>query len=101
MALSFRITREFFRTFFIPEGKSKEAVDGHKVVVELTSYGEKGRSPEGRIVEIIGHVNDPGTDIMSIVKGYDLPIEFPERVLNQAERVSSRSVRQTAWGART
>ena len=88
MALSFRITREFFRTFLFQRVSQKEAVDGHKVVVELTSYGEKGRSPEGRIVEIIGHVNDPGTDIMSIVKGYDLPVEFPEKVLNQAERVS-------------
>lgn len=40
------------------------------------------------MTEIIGHVNDPGTDIMSIVKGYDLPVEFPEKVLRQAERVS-------------
>ena len=80
--------QRILQDIFIPEGKSKEAVDGHKVVVELTSYGEKGRSPEGRIVEIIGHVNHPGTDIMSIVKGYDLPVEFPEKVLNQAERVS-------------
>ena len=39
-------------------------------------------------MEIIGHLNDPGTDIMSIVKGYDLPVEFPEKVLNQAERVA-------------
>lgn len=46
------------------------------------------RSREGKVVEIIGHVNDPGTDIMSIVKGYDLPVEFPEKVLNQAERVA-------------
>ena len=38
-------------------------------------------------MEIIGHTNDPGTDIMSIVKGLDLPVDFPERVLNQAERV--------------
>ena len=61
---------------------------GHKVVVELTSYGKDGKKPEGKVVEIIGHVNDPGTDIMSIVKGYDLPVEFPEKVLNQAERVA-------------
>ena len=64
------------------------AVSGHKVVAELTSYGERGRKPEGKIVEIIGHVNDPGTDILSIVKGYDLPMEFPEKVLNQAARVA-------------
>ncbi|MDV9963362.1 ribonuclease R [Clostridioides difficile] len=72
---------------YIPAGKEKGAMNGHKVVVELTSYGGEDMKPEGRVVEIIGHINDPGTDIMSIVKGYDLPVEFPERVLNQAERV--------------
>lgn len=73
---------------FVPVEYSKGAVDGHKVVVELTSYGDDRRSPEGKVVEIIGHINDPGTDILSIVKGYDLPLEFPEKVLNQAERVA-------------
>lgn len=72
---------------YIAEGKEKGAVSGHKVVVELEFYGDEKRKPEGKIVEIIGHVNDPGTDILSIVKGYDLPLEFPERVMNQAERV--------------
>ena len=62
-------------------------MDGHKVVVELTSYGQEHAKPEGKIVEIIGHVNDPGADILSIVKDYDLPTEFPEKVLNQAVRV--------------
>ena len=70
-----------------PEGKDGGAVDGHKVVVELTDYGGSGRKPEGRIREILGHVNDPGVDILSIVKGYDLPCEFPEKVMNQAERI--------------
>lgn len=73
---------------FVPAEYSKGAVDGNKVVVELTSYGDDRRSPEGKVVEIIGHINDPGTDILSIVKGYDLPLEFPEKVLNQAERVA-------------
>ena len=73
---------------FVPVEYSKGAVDGHKVVVELTSYGDDRRSPEGKVVEIIGHINDPGIDILSIVKGYDLPLEFPEKVLNQAERVA-------------
>ncbi len=73
---------------FIPLERSKGAVTGHKVVVELTKYGGENKKPEGKIIEIIGHVNDPGTDIMSIVKGYDLPTEFPEKVLNQAERVA-------------
>lgn len=65
---------------------------GHKVVVELTSYGGEKKKPEGKVVEIIGHVNDPGTDIMSIVKGYDLPVEFPEKVMNQAERAGDEII---------
>lgn len=77
-----------FQDIFIPQERSMNAVDGHKVVAELTSYGDQKKKPEGRIVEIIGHVNDPGTDIMSIVKGFDLPVEFSEKVLNQAVRVA-------------
>ncbi len=73
---------------FIPKERSKGAVSGHKVVVEIIDYGSQRRSPEGKIVEILGHINDPGVDIMSIVRGYELPMEFPERVLNQAERVA-------------
>ncbi len=72
---------------FIPKEKCKGAVNGHKVLVEITDYGTSGRNPEGRIKEIIGHKNDPGTDILSIVYGYELPLEFPERVLNQAEHI--------------
>lgn len=80
--------QRILKDIFIPAGKEKGAMTGHKVVVELTSYGGEGqKSPEGIVTEVIGHINDPGTDIMSIVKGFDLPVEFPEKVLNQAERV--------------
>ena len=72
---------------FIPLEHSKGAVDGHKVVVEITDYGDERRKPEGKIIEIIGHINDPGTDIMSIVKGYELPTEFSPKILKQAENV--------------
>ena len=74
---------------FVPVERSKGAVSGHKVVCEITDYGSKNRKPEGKIVEIIGHVNDPGVDIMSIVKGYELPVEFSEKIMNQAERVAN------------
>ncbi len=80
--------QRILKDIFIPAGKEKGAMTGHKVVVELTSYGGEGqKSPEGFVKEVIGHINDPGTDIMSIVKGFDLPVEFPEKVMNQAERV--------------
>ncbi len=74
---------------FVPKERSKGAVDGHKVVVELTFYGDEKHKPEGRVVEILGHVNDPGVDILSIVRNYDLPVEFGEKVMNQAMRVPS------------
>ncbi|MDY3917742.1 MAG: ribonuclease R, partial [Candidatus Limivivens sp.] len=80
---------KFTRDIFIPQEHSRGAVDGHKVLVEITDYGSRQKNPEGRVKEIIGHINDPGTDILSVVYAYELPQEFPERVMNQAERVSS------------
>ena len=72
---------------FIPQEKSLGAVTGHKVVVKINAYGGKGKNPEGQVTEIIGHINDPGTDIMSIVKGYDLPVEFPDNVMNSLKDI--------------
>ena len=72
---------------FVPKERSKGAVTGHKVVVEITDYGNSTKSPEGKVVEILGHVNDPGVDILSIVRGYELPMEFGEKVMHQVERV--------------
>ena len=79
--------QRYMNDIYIPAGKEKGAMTGHKVVVELTSYGEAHMKPEGEVAEIIGHVNDPGTDILSIVMDMGIPMEFPERVLNQAVRV--------------
>lgn len=81
--------QKFSKDIFVPLERSKGAVTGHKVVVELTSYGGEKKKPEGKVIEILGHVNDPGTDILSIIKGYDLPMEFSQKVLNQAERAGS------------
>lgn len=75
------------RDIFIPIEKSKGAVNGHKVVAVITDYGSKDRKPEGTVKEIIGHVNDPGTDIMSVIKSMNLPMEFPDDVLNQLDKI--------------
>ncbi len=72
---------------FVPAERSGGAVTGAKVVVTLSSYGDEKHKPEGSVVEILGHINDPGVDIMSIVRGFDLPVEFGEKVLHQAARV--------------
>jgi len=78
----------FNQDIFIPIEKSNGALDGHKVVVEITDYGSRSKSPEGKVVEILGHINDPGVDVLSIIKSYDLPVAFPERVMNQTARIS-------------
>ena len=72
---------------FIPIEKSKGAMTGHKVVVKISSYGDKNKKPEGVVKEIIGHINDPGTDILSVVKSLNIPMEFPDEVMKQVERI--------------
>ncbi len=75
------------RDIFIPIEKSKGAMTGHKVVVKISSYGDKNKKPEGVVKEIIGHINDPGTDILSVVKSLNIPMEFPDEVMKQVERI--------------
>lgn len=80
---------KFGSDIFIPKEYSKGAVSGHKVVVSITDYGSKGKKPEGKVIEIIGHRNDPGVDIMSLVKAYNIPVEFSNKIMKQVENVSN------------
>lgn len=81
--------QRFGNDIFIPHGFTKGAVTGHKVVVELTSYGDKDKNPEGRVVDILGHIDDPATDILSVIRAYGIPVEFPEGVVNQLTTIPS------------
>ncbi|PLT32159.1 ribonuclease R [Bacillus sp. V5-8f] len=72
---------------FIPKSASSGAVEGHKVVVRLTSYPEGRVSAEGEVIQILGHKNDPGVDILSIIHKHGLPMEFPDEVMDQANEV--------------
>lgn len=78
---------KFSKDVFIPKRDSKGVKNGDKVVVEITDYGTKNKSPEGRVTEILGNCKAPGTDILAIVKSFGIPSEFPQRVTAQAERV--------------
>lgn len=84
---------------FIPKTGTLDAVDGHKVVVELTDYGSDVKSPEGRVIQILGHRNDPGVDILSIIKSFGLPEGFPEDVMRQAAELPD-CVESSAIGGR-
>lgn len=79
--------KKFAKDIFISKENGKGAVSGHKVVVEIINYGEERRNPEGKIVEILGHVNDPGVDILSVIRRFDLAIEFPEEVYKEIENL--------------
>ena len=65
---------------FIPQEFMNGAVEGSKVVASISDYGSQSKNPQGKVTEVLGHIDDPGVDIMSIIKAYDLPVEFPESV---------------------
>ena len=78
---------KFTKDIYIAKSDTKGAITGHKVVVEITDYGDENRNPEGKILEIIGHINDPGVDILSVIKAYELPEEYPDAVMDQVEGI--------------
>ena len=81
--------QRFNKDIFVQKERSLGAVNGHKVVVRITDYGDDKRNPEGAIIKIIGHINDPGTDIMAIVEDFEIPSEYPEEVMKQLETIPS------------
>ncbi len=78
---------KFNSDVFIPKEHTKGAVNGHKVLVQLTDYGSETKNPEGKIIKIIGHINDPGVDVVSVILENGLPTEFPDEVMKQVERI--------------
>lgn len=79
--------QKFAKDIYISPKNSKGIRDGDKVVAEIIDYGDERHKPEGRIKENLGSMNAPGTDILAIVKSYNIPSEFSVKVMNQAERV--------------
>ena len=90
--------QKFAKDIYIPEARSKGAVTGHKVVVKLTDFGSKSKNPEGIVKEILGHVNDPGVDILSIIKSFHLPEEFPKPVMEQAGQIETEVLEEEKQG---
>ena len=79
--------KRMYNDIFISKKNTLGAVTGHKVVVEITKQAENGKKPEGKVTEILGHINDPGVDILSIIKQFDLPTDFDDLVYKQVENV--------------
>ena len=92
--------QKYARDIFIPKKFAKGAVTGHKVLVKITDWAEERRNPEGKILSILGHINDPGVDILSIIYQYDLPTEFPEEVMAEVENIPSEVEEKDKKGRR-
>ena len=68
--------KRIYQDIFIPKEHMNGAKTGQKVVAKVTEWPEKRRNPEGKIIEVLGNSDKPGVDILSIIKKYDLPLEF-------------------------
>lgn len=90
--------QKFTKDIYIAKSETKGAITGHKVVVEILDYGDESRNPEGRIIEIIGHINDPGVDILSVIKAYGLPEEYPDSVMDQVEGIENEVAEEEKAG---
>ena len=77
----------FSKDVFVAQRDAKGVRNNDKVIVKITDYGNRKKSPEGVVVENLGNSRLPGTDILAIVKSLSIPTEFPEKVLRQADRV--------------
>ena len=81
--------RKITKDIFIPIECMKNAVTGDKAIAQIKKYGSSKRNPEGKIIEILGHEGEKGVDVLSVAKSYELPMEFPEKVMNQAEKIKT------------
>ena len=81
--------KRFGSDIFISKKNFNGAKKSQKVVVKITKYPEKGKKAEGKIIEVIGNIDTAGVDMLSLIKEYNLPNEFPENVLDEAKSISS------------
>lgn len=79
--------KRIYQDVFIPRECRKGATTGDIVIAEITSWPDKRRNPEGKVIEILGKKGDKGIDILTIIKKYGLPEEFPTKVLSYAEQI--------------
>lgn len=82
--------RRFGSDVFISKKDCLNAKNDDKVVVKITKYPEKGKNAEGKIIEVLGNVNVAGVDMLSIIKDFSLPSEFPEEVTNYAKSIAQK-----------
>ena len=94
----------FDSDIFVSKSQCKNLTSGFKVMVEITDYGDARRSPEGKIIEVLGHKDDPRVDILSIVKAYGIPTQLKMMSNSRLIRFHLRSkhlTTKTVWISET
>lgn len=86
------------RDLYVPAGEIGDARDGEKVVARLVAWDDPHRNPEGRVVERLGFPDDPGVDMLTVIKSYGLPESFPDEVFSEAEQASAKLADETSLG---
>ena len=82
--------KKLCRDIFISKKNFGKARNNHKVLVQITKYPQKGKKAEGKILEVIGNVNEAGIDMISLIKDYDLPYRFPKDVVKEAQKFGDK-----------
>ena len=82
--------KKFGSDIFISKKNFGKARDNHKVLVKITKYPEKGKKAEGKVIEVLGGVNEAGVDMLSLIKEYKLPYKFPQNVVEEAKKLGNK-----------
>ena len=84
--------KKFNQDIFIPKRGFNGAKNDDKVVCEITLWPQENRKPEGKIIEVLGKKGERGVEIDSIIRAHGLPEEFPKKVIDEANYVSSQDL---------
>ena len=82
--------KNFGTDIFISKKDFGKARNNHKVLVKITKYPQNGKKPEGKVIEVLGNVNEAGVDMLSLIKEYNLPSTFPEQVIEEAKKCGNK-----------
>ena len=82
--------KNFGTDIFISKKNCGKARNNHKVLVKIIKYPEKGKKAEGKVLEVLGNVNEAGVDMLSLIKEYKLPSTFPEPVVEEAKKCGNK-----------
>jgi ribonuclease R len=92
--------KRMVRDIFIPKHSYLGAVDGQKVVIKIVNYPEGHAAAEGEVIEVLGHKDDPGVDIISVIRKFQLPEAFSEEVTAEADTVPDKIRKDELVGRR-